>query len=142
MRDTRIAIFLTTLILISIGVVMIYSASSIPMWKETGNGSRLLVKQILYLIVGFIGMFSFMAFDYHKLRDYAKPLLVVSVFSLVLVLLPGISREVGGARRWLSFFGLNFQPTEFVKIALIIYMADFISRKHNNLKDFKKRKEY
>ena len=136
MRSTRISIFVTMLVLIGIGVVMIYSASSIPMWQATGESTGLLKKQILYLAIGFIAMFVSMAIDYQKLRKYAKPLLAVAVFPLILVLIPGLSREVGGAKRWLHFFGFNYQPSEFVKIALIIYVADFIVRKNRYLKSF------
>lgn len=137
MRSTRIAIFVTMLILIGIGIVMIYSASSIPMWQSTGQSMGLLKKQILYVMVGFVAMFLSMVIDYQKLRKHAKTLLVIAVVPLVLVLLPGISREVGGAKRWLRVFGFNYQPSEFVKIALIIYMADFINRKSKVLKDFR-----
>lgn len=136
MRSTRISIFVTMLILIAIGIVMIYSASSIPTWQQTGKSSGLLRKQLLYLLVGFVAMFVSMAVDYQKLRKVAKPLLAISVFPLLLLLVPGLSREVGGAKRWLHLFGFNYQPSEFVKIALIIYVADFITRNAKFLKDF------
>lgn len=136
MRSTRIAIFVTTLILIGIGVVMIYSASSIPMWQKTGESEGLLKKQALYILFGFLAMFVAMSLDYHALKRWAKPLLALSVIPLVLVILPGISHEAGGAKRWLRLLGFNFQPSEFVKITLIIYLADFIQRKHQELKNF------
>lgn len=136
MRNTRIAIFVTMLILTGIGMVMIYSASSIVMWQQTGASTGLLARQALYLLVGFVFMFGVMAIDYYRLRRFARLLLWLAVIPLVLVLIPGVSREVGGAKRWLYFFGLNYQPSEFIKIALIIYMADFINRKFSCLKDF------
>ncbi|MDD5019375.1 MAG: putative lipid II flippase FtsW [Candidatus Omnitrophica bacterium] len=136
MRNARISIFVTMLILICIGIVMIYSASSISMWQSSGETYGLLKKQCLYVLIGFIAMTMAMAFDYHLLRRFAKPLLLVSVIPLVLVLLPGISREVGGAKRWLHAAGLNYQPTEFVKVALIIYLADYLNRKARYLKEF------
>ncbi len=136
MRSIRISIFVITLILIGIGVVMIYSASSISMWQSTGESAGLLKKQLLYLVIGFLAMFTSMAIDYQKLRKFVKPLFVASVIPLVLVLVPGISHEAGGAKRWLHAFGLNYQPSEFLKITLIIYMADFITRKNHVLKNF------
>lgn len=135
MRSTRISIFILTLILIGIGVVMIYSASSISMWQSTGESAGLLKKHTLYLLLGFAAMLSTMAVDYQKLRKYAKVLFVASVIPLILVLVPGISREAGGAKRWLHAFGFNYQPSEFLKIALIIYMADFLTRKNRYLRD-------
>lgn len=136
MRSTRISIFVITLVLIGIGVVMIYSASSISMWQSTGESAGLLKKQLLYLVIGFVAMFISMAVDYQSLRKIVKPLFVAAVIPLVLVLVPGISREAGGAKRWLHAFGFNYQPSELVKIALILYMADFITRKNRVLKDF------
>jgi len=136
MRSTRISIFVTMLILIGIGIVMIYSASSIPMWQSTGKSGSLLKKQFLYLIVGFAAMFVSMAVDYQKLRKLAKPLLIFTIIPLILVIIPGISRESGGAKRWLHAFGFNYQPSEFVKIALIIYIADYINRNARLLKEF------
>ncbi len=136
MRSTRVSIFVITLMLIGIGVVMIYSASSISMWQKTGESAGLLKKQVLYLLIGFAAMLLVMSLDYHKLSKIAKLMLLVSVIPLIMVITPGISREVGGAKRWLHVLGFNYQPSEFVKIALIIYMADFISRKKHNLKDF------
>ncbi|HAJ57027.1 MAG TPA: putative lipid II flippase FtsW [Candidatus Omnitrophica bacterium] len=136
MRSTRISIFVITLMLIGIGVVMIYSASSIPMWQSTGESAGLLKKQLFYVLVGFFAMFAAMAVDYHRLRKIVKPLFLIAVIPLVLVITPGISREVGGAKRWLHAFGFNYQPSEFVKIALIVYLADFITRKKHLVKDF------
>jgi cell division protein FtsW len=124
------------LVLIGIGVVMIYSASSIPMWQSTGESAGLLKKQLLYLALGFVAMFVSMAIDYQKLRSIIKPLFAIAVVPLVLVLVPGISREIGGAKRWLHAFGFNYQPSEFIKIALIVYIADFVTRKNFSLKDF------
>jgi len=106
------------------------------MWQQTGESAGLLKKQLFYILLGCIAMFVSMAIDYQKLRKVTKILLAFAVIPLVLVLVPGISREVGGAKRWLHIFGLNYQPSEFVKIALIIYMADFIFRKNRVLKDF------
>jgi cell division protein FtsW len=136
MRRDRISIFLTMVILIAIGVVMIYSVTSISMWQKTGSGTGLLKKQLFFLSIGFFAMFLSMIIDINTLRRWAKPLLIISVIPLVLVLIPGVARTAGGAKRWLSFFGLNYQPSEFVKIVMIIYMADFIDRKAVDLKNF------
>ncbi len=135
MRNDRIAVFVTMLILIGIGMVMIYSASSITMWQQMGTSTGLLVRQFSYFLIGLVLMFLAMSIDYYRLRHYARGLFWVAVIPLVLVLIPGVSREVGGAKRWLSFLGWNYQPSEFLKIALIVYMADFINRKANLLTD-------
>jgi cell division protein FtsW len=97
MRSARISVFVTMLVLICIGIVMIYSASSIATWQASGESYGLLKKQCLYVLIGCVAMVATMAVDYHLLRRFAKPLLIISVIPLLMVLVPGISREVGGA---------------------------------------------
>lgn len=80
-------------------------------------------------------MASCMIMDYRILAKYAKPLLIVSVVSLVLVLIPHVGREVYGARRWFQAFGFSFQPSELTKIIMIIYVADFLARKKKKVED-------
>ncbi len=136
MRRLRISIFVTTFILICIGVVMIYSASCVTAWQSSGQSTQLLRKQALFVLFGFLAMFGVMAIDYRVLKKLAKPLFLVSLLALVVVLLPGVAHEAGGAKRWLRLGGFNFQPSELIKVALVIYLADFITRRAPYLKDF------
>ncbi|MGE5280280.1 MAG: putative lipid II flippase FtsW [Deltaproteobacteria bacterium] len=136
MRTLRISIFITTLVLVCIGIVMIYSASSITSWQRTGQSSELLRKQALFVVFGLLGMFAVMAMDYRHLRDHAKTLFLASLVPLFVVLLPGVAHEAGGAKRWLHLAGFNFQPSELVKVTLVVYLADFITRRAGRLKDF------
>ncbi len=136
MRRLRISIFVTTFILICIGVVMIYSASCVTAWQSSGESTQLLRKQALFVLFGSLAMFGVMAMDYRALKKVAKPLFLLSLLPLVVVLLPGVAHEAGGAKRWLSLGGFNFQPSEFIKVALVIYLADFITRRAPYLKDF------
>jgi len=136
MRGLRISIFVTTFILICVGVVMIYSASSVTAWQQTGQSAQLLRKQALFVLVGFIAMFGVMALDYRALQRAAKPLFLLSLLPLAVVLLPGVAHEAGGAKRWLHLGGFNFQPSELVKVTLVVYLADFINRRAAHLKDF------
>ena len=78
----------------------------------------------------------FIKFDYRKIRKYTKVLLGISILSLILVLLPGIGREVGGARRWIKVGILGFQPSEFAGLFLVIYLADVLERKQVYIKKF------
>jgi cell division protein FtsW len=70
-----------------------------------------------------------MGIDYRKLKKFAKPWLLLSLLLLILVLIPGIGKEVSGARRWFRFKTISFQPSEFATLAIILYVADFINRK-------------
>jgi len=135
-RKIRINLFTVTILLVCIGIIMIYSASSIYAAEQYKDGFFFLKRHILFLLIGCVLMFIVMCIDYRKLRKFARPLLFISFILLVLVLIPGIGREVSGARRWFRFKVFSFQPSELANMAMIIYIADFISRKGNVLKTF------
>ena len=135
-RNIRISIFTTTVILICIGIVMIYSASSIYAWERYKDSFFFLKRHLSFLFIGAFLTFLFMSVDYRKLKRSARPLLILSILLLVLVLIPGIGREVAGARRWFRFKFISFQPSELANIAIIIYIADFIFRKGNYIRTF------
>ncbi len=137
MRDLRISITMSLIVLISIGVMMIYSSSGIYALQELGDDKYFLKRHTLFLLLGTICMTLAMAVDYRDLRKYAKPCILISFFLLVAVLVPGIGRESNGARRWFWLGPFNFQPSEFAKIAMLIYASDFLARKQNKIKNFK-----
>jgi len=136
--NVRINLFTVTVILICIGIVIIYSASSIYAWERYGDSLFFLKRHLIFVALGALFAFSAMGMNYSRLRRWAKPLLVFSIFLLILVLIPGIGREVGGARRWFRFGRISFQPSEMVNLVMIIYLADFISRKEEKIKTFSK----
>ena len=130
--------FTVAAILMCIGVVMIYSSSSIYAWERYKDGFFFLKRHLSFMLIGAVLTFFFMSIDYRKLKAVARPLLIIALILLVLVLIPGLGREVSGARRWFRFKFLSFQPSEFANLAIIIYMADFISRKGNLMRTFLK----
>ncbi|MDD2679803.1 MAG: putative lipid II flippase FtsW [Candidatus Omnitrophica bacterium] len=135
-RNIRISLFTVAVILMAIGVVMIYSSSSIYAWERYKDGFFFLKRHLIFMLIGAALTFFFMSIDYRKLKMFARPVLIISLVLLVLVLIPGLGREVAGARRWFRFKFLSFQPSEFAALAIIVYMADFISRKGNLIKTF------
>jgi cell division protein FtsW len=135
-RNTRINLFTITFILICIGTVVIYSASSIYAWERYKDSLFFLKRRITFLIIGSILTLLVMSIDYKKFRGWAKPLLTLSILLLVLVLIPHVGREVAGARRWFRVKFISFQPSELANIAIIIYIADFIARKGEDIKTF------
>ncbi len=137
-RNNRINLFRVSVILICIGIIMIYSSSGIYAWERYGDSFFFLKRHLIFLAVGLALTFIAMSIDYRKLAGFARPLLWFSILLLLLVLIPGIGREVSGARRWFRFKFISFQPSELANLAIIIYMADFISRKNNEIKTFLK----
>jgi len=129
MRRTRVYIILILSTLLGIGVVMVYSSSSIYAWNNMKDSAYFLKRHIAYLFFGFILMLVTMAIDQDKLKKIAKPLFLISLFFLVLSLVPGLSREVSGAKRWIKIGAFGFQPSEMIKITFIMYLADFLSRR-------------
>lgn len=135
-KGLKLNIFTVSIILICVGIVMIYSASSIYAWERYKDGFFFLKRHLVFLLIGLLLTFAVMSVDYKKIRRFAKPLLIISLLLLVLVLIPGIGREVSGARRWFRFKFISFQPSEFANLAIIIYIADFIARKSDSIKYF------
>jgi cell division protein FtsW len=119
-----------------LGIVMIYSASSIYAWERYHDSFFFLKRQVIFLLIGAALAFFVMSIDYRILRKYARPLLLISIVLLLLVLIPGIGREVAGSRRWFRFKFISFQPSELANLALIIYISDFIVRKASVIKEF------
>ena len=136
MRNVSASIFIIISVLIAIGVVMIYSASAIYGYEKMGDSLYFLKRHIIYLSIGYIVMFGVMLMDVNILRRFSKHIMLFSAALLVLVLIPGLSRSISGARRWFSFGPVTFQPSELVKIALIIYIADLAARKTGDIRSF------
>jgi cell division protein FtsW len=130
-----------TLILLGIGLVMVYSASIAIAESDKAlgyNSSYYLVRQTIFLIVsltaGFIAFNVPMAW-WQKMAPY---LFLLGLALLVLVLIPGIGKVVGGSRRWLSLFVINLQPSEFMKLFAAMYVADYTVRKAAVMDSFTK----
>ena len=137
MRKLRTQLFMVTVVLLAIGVVMVYSASAINAQEFLKDSAYYLKRHLLYLFIGLIASLMVMSVDYNSLKKYVKPVLIATFVLLILVLIPGISREIAGARRWFRFSFLSFQPSQVCKIVMILYLADFLSRKQGEIKSFR-----
>src|SRR3989338_7995611 len=107
MRDIRISIAIITTILFCTCVIMIFSSSGIYSLQERGDSTYFLKRHLLFLAIGFVFMLCAMAIDYRWLQKYAKPLLVLAIFLLVMVLMPGLGKESYGAQRWFRLGGFH-----------------------------------
>ncbi len=136
MKKLRIQLFTVTVILIAIGIVMVYSASAIYAHEYLKDSAYFLKRHLIYLSLGIIVSLWVMSIDYNSIKKYIKPVLMVSFILLILVLIPGIGREVAGARRWFRFSTFSFQPSQVVKLVLILYIADVLSRKQSEIRSF------
>src|SRR5690349_21760846 len=118
-----LGLLLSAFALTCFGVVMVYSASAVMADKRFHDSFYFLKRQGGFAIAGFILMYVAMWIDYHLWRKLAVTALLISLFLLVAVLIPGLGGSAGGSSRWIRlFFGFRFQPSEMAKLALIMYM--------------------
>lgn len=128
---------ITVLILVSLGVVMVLSASAPSALSKTGSSYTYFIKQFGFAVFGIIAMLFVSKIDYRFYKKYYWGVYVVSVLVLLLVLVPHLGKEVNGALRWIKIKGLGqFQPSEITKIGLIIFYAGYLSDHKSELKDF------
>ncbi|KKS42862.1 MAG: Cell division-specific peptidoglycan biosynthesis regulator FtsW [candidate division CPR1 bacterium GW2011_GWA2_42_17] len=125
--------------IILIGLAVLASASAVEGVERFDDGYYFLKHQLLNGVLPGIALFLFFSkVDYHLLKKVAPIALGITVFFLVLVLIPGIGVSFGGARRWIHVFGLfNFQPSEIIKISFLVYLASWLSAKKDDIKKTK-----
>ncbi|MBN2384672.1 putative lipid II flippase FtsW [bacterium] len=129
-------LLLTVLLLLGVGIIMIYSSSAIFAEEKFDNAHRFLIRQIIWIMLGLAIMILLLNLDYQKLETMIYSALLFSLITLVLVLLPWFGTEVNGARRWLSFGFINFQPSEFAKLILTVYCAYVLAKKKDRIQYF------
>jgi cell division protein FtsW len=112
-----------------IGVVMVGSASEVISIEEYGSPWAIFFREILWMAVAVIALVCTVRFDYHRLRSLRMPLLLGTFALLFLVLLPGIGVTSGGSSRWIGFGQFRLQPSELMKLAIVIFGADLIVRR-------------
>ncbi len=115
-------------VLCLIGLVMVLSASSVLALRDYGTSWLFFGRQVLWVFLGAGAMFLTARMDYHRWRRLALPMLVVSLAMLALVLVPGIGITVGGSTRWLGTSNWRIQPSELVKVAVLVFVADYLAR--------------
>jgi cell division protein FtsW len=122
--------------LLLLGTVMVYSASVSIAERATGNSLHYLVRHLLSVGAGVTGMLIVMR-TRARLWEYLGPyLLLIGIALLVIVLLPGIGVHVNGSSRWLSLGIVNLQPSELMKLFMIVYAAGYLARKQEELRFF------
>lgn len=131
-------LLITVILLLSLGLIMVLSASSPTSLSETGDDSYVYFKkQATFAVIGVAAMLFISKIDYRFWKKFYKIAYIASIILLLMVLIPGIGRSAGGARRWINL-GIQFQPSELAKIGLIIFYASYLTDHKDELKDLKK----
>lgn len=133
MGNIDYGIFYTVMILLAIGVVMVYSASSFYAMIR-GDSMSFLKKQVLAAIMGITAFVIFVRFDYHKLKKFTLPAMIITIPLLFLVFL---FEPVNGAQRWIQLGPLSFQPSELAKYVVVLALASVLTAKGEKIKDIK-----
>ena len=125
-------LLITILLLLSIGLVMVLSASSPSALAEDGNSYSYFSKQLIFAILGIIAMLFISKIDYRFYQKFYKHAWVIAFILLALVLVAG--REINGAKRWIYITDtLSFQPSEIVKLLMIIFYAGILVKNRDQL---------
>lgn len=116
------------------GLVFVYSASFVIGLAQFGDSHRFIVRQGMWAALGAALLLAALRLDYHWLRRLAAPLMGVTVLLLLAVL--ALGNEAGGAQRWVGVGGFTFQPAEFAKLTVIVYLAAWLSSRGDSLRSF------
>lgn len=131
---------LLVLVLISVGMIIIYSTGSIVNFNITGGASdrnTFFMNQLVSLGVGLVGWTVASRIPYMQWRKWALPMLIVSFVLMLLVFVPGLSLNVNGASRWVKLGSFSFQPAEFLKLSLVLYLSVWLESRRSELKTIK-----
>ena len=128
-------LFYTVILLVAIGAIMIYSASSYRAVNELQDSMAYLKRQLIFIVVGGASMFFFMAWDYHRLKN-SKLIIFLLAITIVLLLLVFLFPPVNGAQRWIPLGSFSIQPSEMAKYVVVIYLAKSLDEKGDQIKKF------
>jgi len=124
------------LLLVGMGIVMVYSASSALALERYGSDYYFLKRQAVFSLMGILVLVAFSYIPFRLYRPLTYPILGAAMVMLAVVAFTGLGVTVGGASRWLQLGPVRFQPSELARLALVIYMAYSMSKKDEQLRDF------
>jgi cell division protein FtsW len=136
MNKAAITLLVVTLILVTIGVIMLFSTSALQARDRYGDSYYLLKRQLVWLAIGTMCCVAAASTPYAKLRGLCAPALAIAAVLLTLVLVPHVGTKVGGARRWLGVGGFRFQPSEIAKLALVVWLAHWLAKEKRRSDQF------
>ncbi|HEX2765799.1 MAG TPA: putative lipid II flippase FtsW [Candidatus Limnocylindria bacterium] len=136
-HEPAYALLLAVLALTAIGIVMVYSASSVRSYFSASDPAAQGLEQLVWAGIGLGALFVTSRIDFRFLRYLAIPFYIVTLALLVAVLIPGIGSEINGSRRWIVIPGFgSLQPAEFAKLAIVLYLAHWLDRRGREARTF------
>lgn len=122
--------------LLAMGVIMVLSTSYLYSQERYADGTYFFRKQVIAMSLGALALIVCSLIPSQQYRRFAYPLLVLALVFLILVLIPGVGVNRGGARRWIALAGFAFQPSELAKLAIIFYLAHSMAKKEQTIRKF------
>ena len=127
LKNKRLLLFITMSILIFIGLIMIFSSSYIWASYKFGDSLKYVKQQLIFVVLGFILLKFIMKLDESFFYKYSKYFLLCSFILLILVLIPGVGSVRNGSRSWFGIGSFGVQPSEAMKLAMIIFVSKYLS---------------
>ncbi len=129
-------LLLVVLSLVGIGLVMVYSSSSVIAQERFDDSYFFIKKQAVFSLVGLALMIAYSLIPYQHLRRFYMLALILGVASLIMVWIPNLGSEIRGSSRWVRVLNLSFQPSEFAKLGIVIFLAHSLAKKRKDIKSF------
>lgn len=127
-------LFMTVFLLVGMGIVMTYSSSAVYAQYRYANPEYFLFRQFMYTLLGTFLMFVTASVPVNFWKNNSRAMMLLSISFLILVYVPVIGHSGGGAQRWINLGIVNFQPAEFAKVTVCVYLSDYLSRKMKIIK--------
>ncbi|GAC1445499.1 MAG: putative lipid II flippase FtsW [Chloroflexota bacterium] len=132
-------LMLSFVALTCIGILMVYSSSIADSYTYYGTPYYVFQREIVWVVLGFVGLSVAMRIHYQTWQRLALPIFGLSLLMLLAVLVPGVGHLSHGARRWFSIAaGVTVEPSELIKLSLVLYMAAWLTSKGESVHDFKR----
>src|SRR6195952_3852730 len=116
-----------TALLVTLGLIMVLSASGVHSYDEDGSPWAIFAKQVLWTVVGLGAFYVALRMPVNFMRRLAFPGFIITIIMLILVLIPGIGKEANGSRGWFVVAGFSMQPSELAKIAFLIWGSHLLA---------------
>ncbi|NLL51942.1 MAG: putative lipid II flippase FtsW [Peptococcaceae bacterium] len=137
-RKVDPVLLLVIFALLLIGIVMTYSSSAVKGYLYYEDAYHYLKAELIWVTLGLMAMTFALMLDCHLLYKWAKPILYAALVLLIMVKIPGIGKTVNGATRWIGVGPLQIQPSEVIKLAMVLIMARFLSLDPYRVKSFRR----
>ena len=137
-RSVEILLVVSVILISIFGIIMIYSASSIWAEYKYNDPLKYVKNQALFFIIGLILMFLVSKINYKFYLKKSNILLIGCIILLILVLIPGVGMVRNGSRSWFGIGGFGIQPSEFMKLAMIVFVSKYLYKNNKDIKNIKK----